>query len=63
LTWGQNSYGGRADFTDAASFSIIAREKNTQLDGRSLPKTGELKPEVIERAIATCGASKKSPQA
>jgi len=38
LTWDKfHSYGGRADFTDAASFSIIAREK-TQLDWAIAPK-------------------------
>ena len=35
------------------AFSIIAREKDTVRLGDRCPKTGELKPEVIERAIAT----------
>ena len=35
------------------TFSIIAREKDTVRLGDRCPKTGELKPEVIERAIAT----------
>ncbi|MFN6485851.1 MULTISPECIES: Ppx/GppA phosphatase family protein [unclassified Nostoc] len=37
------------------AFSIIAREKETvRLGDRNL-KTGELKPEIIEKAIAACG--------
>lgn len=35
------------------AFSIIAREKDTVRLGDRCPKTGELKPEVMERAIAT----------
>ena len=35
------------------AFTIIAREKDTVRLGDRCPKTGELKPEVIERAIAT----------
>lgn len=35
------------------AFSIIAREKDTVRLGDRCPKTGELKPEVIERAITT----------
>ncbi len=35
------------------AFSIIAREKDTVRLGDRCPKTGELKPEVIKRAIAT----------
>jgi exopolyphosphatase/guanosine-5'-triphosphate,3'-diphosphate pyrophosphatase len=35
------------------AFSIITREKDTVRLGDRSPKTGELKPEVIERAIAT----------
>ena len=35
------------------AFSIIAREKDTVRLGDRCPKTGDLKPEVIERAIAT----------
>lgn len=37
------------------AFSIIAREKDTVRLGDRCPKTGELKPEVMERAIATLG--------
>lgn len=35
------------------AFSIIAREKDTVRLGDRCPKTGDLKPEVMERAIAT----------
>ena len=35
------------------AFTIIAREKDTVRLGDRSPKTGELKPEVMERAIAT----------
>ncbi len=35
------------------AFSIIAREKDTVRLGDRCPKSGELKPEIIERAIAT----------
>lgn len=37
------------------SFSIIAREKDTVRLGDRCPQTGDLKPEVMERAIATLG--------
>jgi len=39
-------------FYRRCQLSIIAREKDTA-DWARCPKTGELKPEVIERAIAT----------
>jgi exopolyphosphatase/guanosine-5'-triphosphate,3'-diphosphate pyrophosphatase len=37
------------------SFSIIAREKDTVRLGDRCPQTGDLKPEVMKRAIATLG--------
>lgn len=37
------------------TFSIIAREKDTVRLGDRCPNSGELKPEVMARAIATLG--------
>jgi exopolyphosphatase/guanosine-5'-triphosphate,3'-diphosphate pyrophosphatase len=44
------------------AFSIITREKDTVRLGDRCLKTGDLKPEVMERAIATLRRFKKLPK-